>query len=241
MTWAPYGAFWRQARKIYLSKIFNRKRLESFKYIHVEETRILISCLHSLSGKPVFLKDHFPQFTLCTMSRMVMSVKYYNDESKSNTSIVSLEKLQWMLDESFLLNGVINLGDWVPLLSCFDSQGYVKRMKALGKSFVEFHNSVLEDHKAKAKEKSFQRTRCFHTCEVISQVRVRRCRHGIADVKVSGRQQCPKVSSFGRRCASLAVEAAPQKQDLLCRSGGLGSQLTSQMRWDDLGVGGNGS
>ncbi|XP_016457208.2 trimethyltridecatetraene synthase [Nicotiana tabacum] len=154
MTWAPYGAFWRQARKIYLTEIFNSKRLESFKYIRVEETRTLISSLHTLSGKPVFLKDHLPRFTLSTMSRMVMSGKYYSDESKSNTSIVSLEKLQWMLDEFFLLNGVINLGDWVPLLSWFDSQGYVKRMKALGKSFVEFHKSVLEDHKAKAKENS---------------------------------------------------------------------------------------
>lgn len=43
--------------------------------------------------KPIFLKDHLPQFTLCIISRMVMSGKYYSDESKSNDSIVTPENL----------------------------------------------------------------------------------------------------------------------------------------------------
>ncbi|WMV54819.1 hypothetical protein MTR67_048204 [Solanum verrucosum] len=50
VSWAPYGAHWRQARKIYQTEIFSPKRLESFKYIRVEERRNLISRLHVLSG-----------------------------------------------------------------------------------------------------------------------------------------------------------------------------------------------
>ncbi|KAJ8541805.1 hypothetical protein K7X08_002621 [Anisodus acutangulus] len=151
MTWAPYGAHWRQARKIYLTEIFNPRRLDSLEYIRVEERRTLISRLFPLSGKPVLLNNHLPWFTLRTISRLVMSGNYCSDhESNSDaSSIVTLETLQWMLDEWFLLGVVINLGDWIPWLSWFDLQGYVKRMKALGKDFREFYKYVLEDHKAK--------------------------------------------------------------------------------------------
>ncbi|XP_059295516.1 trimethyltridecatetraene synthase-like [Lycium ferocissimum] len=150
MTWAPYGAHWRQARKIYLTEIFNPRRLDSLEYIRVEERRTLISSLFHLSGKPVLLKDHLPRFSLRTINRLVMSGKYCSDnESNSDASILTLETLQWMLDEWFLLSGVINIGDWVPWLSWFDLQGYVKRMKALGKNFKDFLKYVLEDHKAK--------------------------------------------------------------------------------------------
>ncbi|XP_049369172.1 cytochrome P450 71A1-like [Solanum verrucosum] len=149
MTWAPYGAYWRQARKIYLTEIFSPKRLDSLEYIRIEERQTLISRLFPHSGKPIFLRDHLPRFTLRTISRLVMSDKYCSDQSNSDTSsIVTLERLQWMLDEWFVLGGVINLGDWIPLFSWFDLQGYVKRMKALGKNFTEFYKYVLDDHNA---------------------------------------------------------------------------------------------
>ncbi|KAM3238086.1 hypothetical protein P3L10_013116 [Capsicum annuum] len=129
MTWAPYGAHWRQARKICLTEVFNPRRLDSLEYIRVEERQILISRLFPLSGKPILLKDHLPRFTLRNISRFVMSDKYYSDHhDQSVTSIVTLEALQLILDEWFLLGGVINIGDWV--------------------SWLNFYKYVLEDHKA---------------------------------------------------------------------------------------------
>lgn len=157
MTWAPYGAHWRQARKIYLTEIFNPRKLDSLEYIRVEERQTLISRLFDHSGKSILLKDHLPRFTLRTISRLVISDKYYIDhynQSNFGASIVTLERLQWMLDEWFLLGGVINLGDWIPWLSWFDFQGYVKRMKALGKNFTEFYKCVLEDHKAAKRQQT---------------------------------------------------------------------------------------
>ncbi|XP_049369144.1 trimethyltridecatetraene synthase-like [Solanum verrucosum] len=149
MTWAPYGAHWRQARKIFMTHIFSPRRLDSFEYIRVEEGRTLISRLFPLSGKPILLRDHLRRFTLRTISRLVMSDKYYSDDqSNSDALIITLETLQRMLDEWFLFGGVINIGDWVPWLSWFDLQGYVKRMKALGKNMTEFYKYVIEDHKA---------------------------------------------------------------------------------------------
>ena len=54
-----------------------------------------------------------------------------------------------MLDELFFLNGVFNIGDWLPWLDFLDSQGYVKRMKALIKNFDQFIDHVFDEHKAK--------------------------------------------------------------------------------------------
>lgn len=51
-----------------------------------------------------------------------------------------------MLDEWFFLNGVFEIGDWIPFLSRFDLRGYIKRMKELHKNFEIFHNHVLDDH-----------------------------------------------------------------------------------------------
>ncbi|XP_059311460.1 trimethyltridecatetraene synthase-like [Lycium ferocissimum] len=153
MTWAPYGPFWRQARRIYLNEIFNPKRLDSFEYIRVEERRNLISRLFDVSvlGKPIVLRNHLTRYTLTNISRTVLSGKYFSELPGQNSTI-TLEKLQDMLDMWFLLNGVINIGDWIPWLAYLDLQGYVKQMKELHRNFDKFHNFVLDDHKAKREE-----------------------------------------------------------------------------------------
>ncbi|CAL5358698.1 hypothetical protein CsSME_00048711 [Camellia sinensis var. sinensis] len=154
MTWAPYGPYWRQARKIYLNELFSPKQLDTYEYIRVEELHALISRLYALSGKEVALREHLARFMLTNVSRMALGDKYFS-ESKSDSS-VKLDELREMVDEWFLLNGVFNIGDWIPWLSFLDLQGYVKRMKALYRKLDKFHNYVIDDHKARrAGDKDF--------------------------------------------------------------------------------------
>nr|XP_023880632.1 flavonoid 3'-monooxygenase-like [Quercus suber] len=148
ISWAPYGPYLRQGRKIYLSELFSSKQLESFEYIRVEERRALLSRLCALSGKPIRLKEHLSRLTLSVISRIVLGKKYFS-ESEHESSIVTLKEFQDMLDELFLLNGVLNIGDWIPWLDFLDLQGYVKRMKAITKKFDRFHDHVIGEHKAK--------------------------------------------------------------------------------------------
>ncbi|KAF3439694.1 hypothetical protein FNV43_RR17972 [Rhamnella rubrinervis] len=151
ITWSPYGPYWRQGRKIFLSELFSSKRLESYEYIRAEERLAFFSRLYVLSGKPIILKDRLSRFTLSIISRIVLGKKYVSDsKSDGETSIVTLEEFQEMLDELFLLNGVLNIGDWIPWLKFLDLQGYQKRMKDLKKKFDRFHDYVFDEHKAKA-------------------------------------------------------------------------------------------
>ncbi|KAK4391299.1 Trimethyltridecatetraene synthase [Sesamum angolense] len=148
MTWAPYGPFWRQARKIYLSEVFNAKKLESLEHIRIEERRNFFARLYSLSGKPVVLREHLSRYTLSSITRMVLSSKYFS-ELEHDKSVVKLDELLEMFEEWFLLNGVFNIGDWIPWLSFLDLQGYVKRMKALHKKLDEFFSHVINDHETR--------------------------------------------------------------------------------------------
>jgi cytochrome P450 len=148
ITWSPAGPHWRHGRKIFLSELFNSKRLESYQYIRVEEMRTFVSHLCTLSGKPIMLKEHLFHLNLNIISRIVLGKKYVSG-SKHENSIVTLEKFHDMLNELFFLNGVFNIGDWIQWLDFLDLQGYVKRMKALQKKFDQFLDHVFDEHKAK--------------------------------------------------------------------------------------------
>ncbi|KAE7999040.1 hypothetical protein FH972_003525 [Carpinus fangiana] len=149
ITWSPYGPYWRQARKMCLMELFSAKRLESYEYIRREEMNSLLRGLYESKNTVVTLKDHLSTVSLNVISRMVLGKKY-TDESEA--SIVSPEEFKKMLDELFLLSGVLNIGDSIPWMDFLDLQGYIKRMKALSKKFDRFLEHVLDEHIANRKE-----------------------------------------------------------------------------------------
>jgi cytochrome P450 len=149
ITWSPYGPYWRQARKMCLMELFSAKRLESYEYIRREEMKSLLRGLYESKNTVVTLKDHLSTVSLNVISRMVLGKKY-TDESEA--SIVSPEEFKKMLDELFLLSGVLNIGDSIPWMDFLDLQGYIKRMKALSKKFDRFLEHVLDEHIANRKE-----------------------------------------------------------------------------------------
>nr|XP_043619438.1 trimethyltridecatetraene synthase-like [Erigeron canadensis] len=150
ITWAPYGPYWSQGRKIYLNELFSSKRLGSSEHIRIQEMQTFLSRLHTMSGETITLKDHVSRINLSVISRIVLGRKYFS-KSEDEKETVTLEEFQEMLDELFLLNGVLNIGDWMPWTGFMDLQGYVKRMKALCKRFDRFHDHVLEEHRARMK------------------------------------------------------------------------------------------
>ncbi|KAH6763857.1 hypothetical protein C2S51_015106 [Perilla frutescens var. frutescens] len=148
VLWAPPGPNWRQARKICLSELFSATRLEFFEPLRVEERRNFLSRLFSLSGKPVELRDHLSRYTLSTMTRMIFGKKYFTETEQENFAF-KFKELQLMMDELMLLNGVTNIGDWIPWLNFLDLQGYVGRMKQLFKKLDKFLDCVIDDHQAR--------------------------------------------------------------------------------------------
>lgn len=69
ITWAPYGPYWRQARKLCLMELFSPKRLDQFEYIHVEENLKFLNTLFQKRGKPISVRDHFSDLSFSVISR----------------------------------------------------------------------------------------------------------------------------------------------------------------------------
>lgn len=138
-----------------IMELFSNKRLESYEYIRREEMSALIRGLYKSSNTNILLKDHLSTVSLNVISRMVLGKKYTD---KSEDSIVSPDEFKKMLDELFLLSGVLNIGDSIPWLDFLDLQGYIKRMKALSKKLDRFLEHVLDEHIENKKAEGFVAT-----------------------------------------------------------------------------------
>ncbi|GAA0170175.1 oxygenase [Lithospermum erythrorhizon] len=145
ITWSPYGPYWRQARRMCLMELFSSKRLDSYEYIRTEELNSLLKGLYNSCGKEILLKDYLSTLSLNVIGRMVLG-KNYMQESNGNDTVVAPEEFKKMLEELFLLNGVLNIGDYIKWVDFLDLQGYVKRMKVLSKKLNKFLETVLDEH-----------------------------------------------------------------------------------------------
>ncbi|KAI3913440.1 hypothetical protein MKW98_003919 [Papaver atlanticum] len=108
--------------------------------------RLLSKALYKSKGVAVNLKSQLADVSLNVISRIVLGRRYLDGDENS---IVTPNKFKEMLEELFLLNGVLNIGDSIPWLGFLDLQGYVKRMKVLAKKFDRFLEHVLDEHLSK--------------------------------------------------------------------------------------------
>jgi len=150
ITWSPYGENWRLGRKLCLMELFSSKRLESFEYIRVEEVARMIGSVFDTCrrGLPVEIREETTNVSNNIISRMVLGRRYL-DEAAGNK--IKPAEFREMWEELFVLNGVLNIGDFIPWLGWLDLQGYVKRMKRLSKRLDVFLEEVLEEHDRRRK------------------------------------------------------------------------------------------
>ncbi|KAL6649971.1 hypothetical protein ACP70R_014195 [Stipagrostis hirtigluma subsp. patula] len=145
MMWSPYGAYWRQARKLWVTELLSARRLRSTEHVRDEEVRAMLRDLRAASsgGRAVVLKDHLFMVILNVFSRMVLGKKYVVAEPGS---AATPEQFRWMIEEILFLNGAFHIGDLIPWLNWLDPMGYIRRMKRLSKKFDRFLEHVLDEH-----------------------------------------------------------------------------------------------
>ncbi|KAI0486582.1 hypothetical protein KFK09_029330 [Dendrobium nobile] len=149
ITWSIYGPHWRLARKMCASELFSPRRFDSFEHIRSAELRGLLRRLFDAAGEPLLLKDYFSIHSFNVISRMVLGRRYLDPTDEDQLKPpppVSEEEFKRLMDELFILNGVLNFGDFIPWLNFLDLQGYIRRMKALTVNFDPFFEHVLDEH-----------------------------------------------------------------------------------------------
>nr|QGN65398.1 cytochrome P450 [Oryza ridleyi] len=149
ITWSPYNAYWRQARKIFLAELFSTKRLESYEYIRHEEVQALLCDLHMVCGRVITIREHLFTVNLNVITRMVLGKRYLQLQGKvvpKGVPVQTPSHFRWLVEELFFLNGVFNVGDLIPWLDWLDLEGYIKRMKKLSKMFDQLLEYAVEEH-----------------------------------------------------------------------------------------------
>jgi len=151
MGWSQYDPYLRQARKLCFMQLFSAKRLASYEHLRIEELNWLLKKIlqHKGSEKPVLVNSYLTNLNLNVISRIVLGRKYVDEGDQS--SILQFNEFRDILDEFFFLNGVLNLGDWIPCLKFLDVQGYEKRMKTLARNFDRLLEHALVEHRARRK------------------------------------------------------------------------------------------
>ncbi|GJM91644.1 hypothetical protein PR202_ga08042 [Eleusine coracana subsp. coracana] len=147
MLWAPYGSYWRQARRLWQVKLLSTRRIKDMRHVREEELRLMLCDLSmaSTDGRVVNLRDCLLMLSLNVMSRMVLGKKYVV-EGPGGSSPTTPEEFRWMVEELIFLNTALNIGDMIPWLDWLDLQGYVKRMKQLHAMFDKFLDHVVDEH-----------------------------------------------------------------------------------------------
>lgn len=154
ILWSPYGAHWRQLRKIGTAELLGPARVDSYGHVRREEVRALLRGLHrsAVAGRAVPLRERLFTSNFGVITRMMLSDKYVEVEgerslpSPSPALSMTPEELTRLMDEFFYLNGVLNVGDFIPWLQWLDLQGYVGRMKKLGNALDGFVSHVVGEH-----------------------------------------------------------------------------------------------
>jgi len=152
VLWAPYGAYWRQARRLFKTEILSARWLRSHERVRDEEVRAMLRDVYQhgpAAGRAVGVLDHLLMVNLNSISRMVLGKKYVVHDGTGAGgggagSATTPEEFMWMVDEFFYLSGALNVGDMIPWLGWLDPK--IKRIKRLGEMLDRFLEQVLDEH-----------------------------------------------------------------------------------------------
>ncbi|XP_047977853.1 cytochrome P450 71A9-like [Salvia hispanica] len=119
---APYGAYWREARRIEVLELMTGKRVQSFRHIRAEEVGRMIDSILGTAPDPVDLSSAVFAMSNNVISRAAFGAGNGNGNGKSFREIIS---------ETQSLAVGFNLADYFPGL------GWVNRVNGVDKRIAE--------------------------------------------------------------------------------------------------------
>eukprot|EP00253_Pinus_taeda_P016590 PITA_16590 len=140
---APYGAYWRQVRKVCVLQLLSSRRLDYFRFIREEEVSAMI---HSIahSDHPVNISKIVSTLMTDIICRMTLGRKY------SDKDCIGGKGLNSVVRESYVVAGAFNVGDYIPYMAWMDLQGLNRRFKEIHGIQDELLEKVIEEHVAQS-------------------------------------------------------------------------------------------
>ncbi|KAI3821078.1 hypothetical protein L1987_08638 [Smallanthus sonchifolius] len=147
---APYGAYWRQIRKIVVLELASQHCLQMLADIQVSEVKSSIIDIYrswernKVSSEMVMvdMKQWFGNLIVNMVVRMMFGNHFTPGEQNR-------DQFQKAIKRFLVLLGAFVPSDAIPWLRWFDLGGYEKKMKKTAKEVDVVFNGWLEDHKKK--------------------------------------------------------------------------------------------
>ncbi|CAN1342417.1 Cytochrome P450 CYP82J17, partial [Linum perenne] len=147
---SPYGAYWRNVRKLAVTQLLSSYRLKSLLHVQVSEVGMLMKELHQLcicgdgdgggdSSSVVVISDLFQQLSSNSITSLIAE-----DDGEEG------EQIGEQIKEFMRLCGEFVPGDMVPCMGWMNSlPGPVKSMKRIARKLDEVMESWITEHKMK--------------------------------------------------------------------------------------------
>lgn len=141
VAFAPYGAYWKQLRKICIFELLNPKRLKSFQFVRQEEVADFIRSIASTCPEPVNVAERLFVLNHDITTRIIFGKKF-GDQKRFRDA----------MKEGTALAAGFQIGDFFPSLGFVSElSGMNSRLK---KNFFELDSitsKIIEEHYERSK------------------------------------------------------------------------------------------
>ncbi|KAL4615919.1 hypothetical protein ACB092_07G161500 [Castanea dentata] len=144
MAFANYGQFWRQMRKICVTKLFSRKRVETWDSVG-DEINKKVQTISTKTGTPINLSE---------MASSLTSHIIYKAAFGSNSREGEEGQFENILQEYSKLFVEFDFSDFIPWLSWIHTKDLKKRLVNVRRALDVFTDKVIDEHLAKKRNKN---------------------------------------------------------------------------------------
>ncbi|KAM4107463.1 hypothetical protein ACB094_04G147000 [Castanea mollissima] len=141
VSFAPYGEYWREVRKIVILELLSAKRVQSFQAVRDEEVALMLDSIAVSSG-PVNLSELTLLLANNIVCRVAFGKKYDSGEDKSKS------RFHGILNDTQDLLGGLCIADFFPWMGCWLSKfnGLETRLEKNFRELDEIYDKVIEEH-----------------------------------------------------------------------------------------------
>ncbi|RZC54571.1 hypothetical protein C5167_013476 [Papaver somniferum] len=141
LTFATYGPYWRNIRKLCISKLLSSNKVESFRSMRSTELGLFITSLkHAAISREIV---NVSNKVLSLSTDMSCLMVFGNKSMKSSDDH---KGFQDVVHEGMKLAAIFNIADYIPYIGLLDVQGLGKRMKEVSKVFDELFEKIIDEH-----------------------------------------------------------------------------------------------
>nr|QUN00503.1 cytochrome P450 736A266 [Tripterygium wilfordii] len=141
ISFAPYGSYWRNMRKMCTLELLSTLKINDFKSMRREEIKKFVEHIKDAAkeGVAVDVSAKVASLSADMTCRMVFGKKYMDKD-------LDERGFKAVIHEGMKLGATPNVGDYIPQIAWLDLQGLRKRMKAVSKVFDDFFEKIIDEH-----------------------------------------------------------------------------------------------